>query len=117
MTLQLGAAFGKLGGAEVESYSVAVPEDRPDTLLRAVMVPAGKRYLVAVEGYCPKESASVGYKPTLYVGTAKSKPAVRSGRFGVVAIVEQDVEVRFAPHSSSGINNSSFEGTVYVLEV
>ena len=108
--------IGKLGGAEVESYPVSVPENRPDTLLHAVTVPAGKQYLVAAEGYCPTEAGN-NYKPTLYVGTAKSRPAVKNGRFGVVAIVEQDVEVRFAPHSSSGVNNSSFEGTVYVLEL
>ena len=109
--------IGKLGGAEVESYPVSVPENRPDTLLRAVTVPAGKQYLVAAEGYCPTESSSNNYKPTLYVGTARSKPAVRYGLFGVVAIVQQDVEVRFDPSSSSGINNSSFEGTVYVVEL
>ena len=110
--------IGKLGGgADLESYPVSVPENRPDTLLRAVTVPAGKQYLVAAEGYCPTEASSNSYKPTLYVGAAKSKPAVRYGLFGVVAIVQQDVEVRFEPASSSGINNSSFEGTVYVLEL
>ena len=109
--------IGKLGGADLESYPVSVPEDRPDTLLRAVTVPAGKRFLVAAEGYCPKESTSTNNKPTLYVGDVKSKPAVRYGRFGVMAIVEQDTEVRFDTYANAGLNNSSFEGTVYVLEL
>ena len=109
--------IGKLGGAEVESYPVSVPENQPDTLLRAVTVPAGKRLLVAAEGYCPKETTSLNNKPTLYVGDVKSKPAVRHGRFGVMAIVEQDTEVRFDTYTSSGVNNSSFEGTVYVVEL
>ena len=109
--------IGKLGGADVESYPVSVPEDRPDTLLHAVTVPAGKRFLVAAEGHCPKEASSATSKPTLYVGDVKSKPAVRYGRFGVMAIVEQDTEVRFDTNASSGINNSSFEGTVYTAEM
>ena len=109
--------IGKLGGADLESHPVSVPEDRPDTLLRAVTVPAGKRFLVAAEGYCPKEATSAPNKPTLYVGDVKSRPAVRYGRFSVMSIVEQDVEVRFDTYSNSGINNSSFEGTVYVLEL
>ena len=110
--------IGKLGGgADLESYPVSVPENRPDTLLRAVTVPAGKRFLVAAEGYCPKETSSQSNKPTLYVGDVKSIPAVRNGRFGVMAIVEQDTEVRFDTYTSSGLNNSSFVGTVYVLEL
>ena len=109
--------IGKLGGADVESYPVSVQENRPDTLLRAVTVPAGKRYLVAAEGYCPKQSSSPAANPTLYVGDVKSSPSVRYGRFSVMNIVEQDVEVRFDTFSNSSINNSSFEGTVYVLEL
>ena len=110
--------IGKLGGgAEMEEYPVSVPENRPDTLLRAVTVPAGKRYLVAAEGHCPIQAGSRNASPTLYVGDVKSLPAVRHGRFGVMDIVEQDVEVRFDTSSSSGLNNSSFEGTVYVLEL
>ena len=109
--------IGKLGGADLESYPVSVPEDRPNTLLRAVTVPAGKRFLVAAEGYCPRETSSAANKPTLYVGDVKSIPAVRYGRFGVMAIVEQDTEVRFDTYANAGLNNSSFEGTVYVLEL
>ena len=110
--------IGKLGGgADLESYPVSVPEGRPDTLLRAVTVPAGKRFLVAAEGHCPKETSSQSNKPTLYVGSVKSSPAVRYGRFGVMAIVEQDTEVRFDTYANSGLNNSSFEGTVYVVEL
>ena len=109
--------IGKLGGADVESYPVSVPENRPDTLLRSVTVPAGKRYLVAAEGYCPKQAGSPAANPTLYVGDVKSSPSVRYGGFSVMNIVEQDVEVRFDTYASSSINNSSFEGTVYVLEL
>ena len=109
--------IGKLGGGDLESYPVSVPENRPDTLLRAVTVPAGKRFLVAAEGYCPKETNSQSNKPTLYVGDVKSSPSVRYGRFGVMAIVEQDTEVRFDTYANAGLNNSSFEGTVYVLEL
>ena len=109
--------IGKLGGADVQSFPVSVPEDQPDTLLHAVTVPAGKRFLVAAEGYCPRETSSAANKPTLYVGDVKSKPAVRYGRFGVMAIAEQDVEVRFDTYANAGLNNSSFEGTVYVLEL
>ena len=109
--------IGKLGGGDLESYPVSVPENRPDTLLRAVTVPAGKKFLVAAEGYCPKEASSSQFRPTLYVGDVKSSPSVRYGRFGVMAIAEQDVKVRFDTSSTSGINNSSFEGTVYVLEL
>ena len=109
--------IGKLGGADVQSFPVSVPEDRPDTLLHAVTVPAGKRFLVAAEGYCPRETSSAANKPTLYVGDVKSSPSVRYGRFSVMNIVEQDVEVRFDTFSNSSINNSSFEGTVYVLEL
>ena len=109
--------IGKLGGADLESYPVSVPENRPDTLLRAVTVPAGKRYLVAAEGHCPKQASSAAVNPTLYVGDVKSSPSVRYGRFGVMAIAEQDVKVRFDTSSSTGLNNSSFEGTVYVLEL
>ena len=109
--------IGKLGGADVQSFPVSVPENQPDTLLRAVTVPAGKKFLVAAEGYCPKEASSSQFKPTLYVGDVKSLPAVRYGRFGVMAIAEQDVKVRFDTSASSGLNNSSFEGTVYVLEL
>ena len=110
--------IGKLGGgAEMEEYPVSVPENQPDTLLRAVTVPAGKRFLVAAEGYCPKESSSQANKPTLYVGDVKSSPAVRYGRFSVMAIVEQDTEIRFNTRDSLGLNNASFEGTVYVVEL
>ena len=109
--------IGKLGGADLKSYPVSVPENRPDTLLRAVTVPAGKKFLVAAEGYCPKEASSSQFKPTLYVGDVKSIPAVRYGRFGVMTIAEQDVKVRFDTSTSTGLNNSSFEGTVYVLEL
>ena len=109
--------IGKLGGAEMEEYPVSVSENRPDTLLRAVTVPAGKRYLVAAEGHCPKQAGSANANPTLYVGDVKSSPSVRYGRFSVMNIVEQDVEVRFDTFSNSSINNSSFEGTVYVLEL
>ena len=109
--------IGKLGGADLESYPVSVPENRPDTLLRAVTVPAGKKFLVAAEGYCPKEASSSQFRPTLYVGDVKSSPSVRYGRFSVMNIVEQDTEVRFDTYANSSINNSSFEGTVYVLEL
>ena len=110
--------IGKLGGgAEMEEYPVSVPENRPDTLLRAVTVPAGKKFLVAAEGHCPKQPSSAAANPTLYVGDVKSKPAVRYGRFGVMAIVEQDAEIRLDTYANSSINNSSFEGTVYVLEL
>ena len=110
--------IGKLGGgAEMEEYPVSVRENRPDTLLRAVTVPAGKRYLVAAEGHCPKQAGSPAANPTLYVGDVKSSPSVRYGRFSVMNIVEQDAEVRFDTYASSSINNSSFEGTVYVLEL
>lgn len=109
--------IGKLGGAEVESYPVSVPENQPDTLLRSVTVPAGKRLLVAAEGYCPKMTISVSVYPKLYVGSVSSMPSARYGHFGVMAIVEQDVEVRFDTSASSGANNSSFAGTVYVLEL
>ena len=110
--------IGKLGGGEeMEEYPVSVRENRPDTLLRAVTVPAGKRYLVAAEGYCPKQASSPAANPTLYVGDVKSSPSVRYGRFSVMDIVEQDTEVRFDTFANSAINNSSFEGTVYVLEL
>ena len=109
--------IGKLGGADLESYPVSVPANRPDTLLRAVTVSAGKRYLVAAEGHCPKQATSSNANPTLYVGDVKSSPSVRYGRFSVMNIVEQDVEVRFDTYANSSINNSSFEGTVYVLEL
>ena len=109
--------IGKLGGADVESYPVSVPENQPDTLLRAVTVPAGKRYLVAAEGHCPKMSGTVGYKPTLYIGSVKSMPVSRDSQFSVMAIVESSVEVRFDTYSTSSTLNSSFEGTVYVLEL
>ena len=82
--------IGKLGGADLESYPVSVRENRPDTLLRAVTVPAGKRYLVAAEGHCPKQATSSNANPTLYVGDVKSSPSVRYGRFSVMNIVEQD---------------------------
>ena len=101
----------------MEEYPVSVPENRPDTLLRSVIVPAGKRYLVAAEGHCPKQAGSPSANPTLYVGDVKSSPSVRYGRFSVMDIVEQDTEVRFDTYASSSINNSSFEGTVYVLEL
>ena len=109
--------IGKLGGADLESYPVSVRENRPDTLLRAVTVSAGKRYLVAAEGHCPKQAPSASANPTLYVGDVKSSPAVRYGRFSVMNIVEQDTEVRFDTYANSSINNSSFEGTVYVVEL
>ena len=109
--------IGKLGGADLESYPVSVRENQPDTLLRAVTVPAGKRYLVAAEGHCPKQATSATANPTLYVGDVKSSPSVRYGRFSVMNIVEQDAEVRFDTYANSSINNSSFEGTVYVLEM
>ena len=109
--------IGKLGGADLESYPVSVRENRPDTLLRELTVPGGKRYLVAAEGYCPKQAGSPSANPTLYVGDVKSSPSVRYGRFSVMNIVEQDTEVRFDTYASSSINNSSFEGTVYVLEL
>ena len=110
--------IGKLGGgADLESYPVSVSENRPDTLLRAVTVPAGKKFLVAAEGHCPKQASSANANPTLYVGDVKSSPSVRYGRFSVMNIVEQDVEVRFDTFANSSINNSSFEGTVYVLEL
>ena len=110
--------IGKLGGgAEMEEYPVSVPENRPDTLLRAVTVPAGKKFLVAAAGHSPKMASSASAKPTLYIGDVKSQPAERYGRFGVMNIVEQDVEVRFDTYANSAINNSSFEGTVYVLEL
>ena len=110
--------IGKLGGgAEMEEYPVSVPENRPDTLLCAVTVPAGKRYLVAAEGYCPRQAGPPAANPTLYVGDVKSSPSVRYGRFSVMNIVEQDTEVRFDTFANSSINNSSFEGTVYVLEL
>ena len=109
--------IGKLGGADVESYPVSVPENQPDTLLRAVTVPAGKRYLVAAEGHCPKMNGSANYKPTLYIGTVKSMPVGKDSQFSVMAIVENSVEVRFDTYSTSPTLNASFEGTVYVLEL
>ena len=109
--------IGKLGGADLESYPVSVSEGQPDTLLRSVTVPAGKRYLVAAEGYCPKMPASASYKQTLYIGSVQSQPVRKDGQFSVMAIVESSVEVRFDTGSNSGANNSSFEGTVYVLEL
>ena len=109
--------IGKLGGAKLESYPVSVPEFEPDTLLRAVTVPAGKRYLVAASGHSPKMSPSNNYKPALYIGDVKSQPVVKSGSFSVMAIVESSVEVRFDTNSSSGSSNATFEGMVYVLEL
>ena len=107
--------IGKLGGGDLESYPVSVPENQPDTLLRTVTVPAGKRYLVAAEGHCPRQSVS--NKPTLYIGNVKSQPAERYGRFGVMAIVESSVEVRFDTYATTSTHNASFEGAVYVLEL
>ena len=109
--------IGKLGGAEVEEYPVSVPEGQSDTLLRSVTVPAGKRYLVAAEGHCPKMPGSASNKPTLYIGSVQSMPAGKDKQFSVMAIVESSVEVRFDTYSSSGTLGSSFEGTVYVLEL
>ena len=109
--------IGKIGGADVQSFPVSVPENRPDTLLRAVTVPAGKRYLVAAAGHCPKMGSSAGYKPTLYIGGVKSMPVGKDSQFGVMAIVESSVEVRFDTYSTSSVNGSTFEGTVYVLEL
>ena len=110
--------IGKLGGgADLESYPVSVPEDRPDTLLRAVTIPAGKRFLVAASGRCPKMATNANYRPTLYIGNVKSQPAEQSSDFSVMAIVESSVEVRFDTRTSGGNSNSSFEGTVYILEL
>ena len=110
--------IGKLGGgAEMEEYPVSVPENQPDTLLRSVTVPAGKRYLGAAEGHCPKMPGSASNKPTLYIGSVQSMPAGKDKQFSVMAIVESSVEVRFDTYSSSGTLGSSFEGTVYVLEL
>ena len=109
--------LGKLGGAKMESYPVSVPENQPDTLLRAVTVPAGKRYLVAAAGHSPKMASSATNKPTLYVGNVRSQPAERYGEFAVMSIVESSAEIRFDTSASSGLNNASFEGTVYVLEL
>ena len=109
--------IGKLGGADLESYPVSVLEGQPDTLLRAVTVPAGKRYLVAAAGHCPKVGSSASYKPTLYIGGAQSMPVGKDSQFGVMAIVESSVEVRFDTYSTSSTTGSTFEGTVYVLEL
>ena len=109
--------IGKLGGVEIESYPVSVPENQPDTLLRSVTVPAGKRYLVAAEGHCPKMSSSASNRPTLYIGSVQSMPAGKDKQFSVMAIVESSVEVRFDTYSTSSVNGSTFEGTVYVLEL
>ena len=109
--------IGKLGGADLESYPVSVPEGQPDTLLRSVTVPAGKRYLVAAAGHCPKMGSSASYKPTLYIGGVKSMPVGKDSQFGVMAIVESSVEVRFDTYSTSSTTGSTFEGTVYVLEL
>ena len=109
--------IGKLGGAEVEEYPVSVPEGQSDTLLRSVIVPAGKRYLVAAEGHCPKVGSSASYKPTLYIGGVQSMPVGKDIQFGVMSIVESSVEVRFDTYSTSGVTGSTFEGTVYVLEL
>ena len=109
--------IGKLGGADLESYPVSVPEGQPDTLLRSVTVPAGKRYLVAAAGHCPKVGSSASYKPTLYIGGAQSMPVGKDSQFGVMAIVESSVEVRFDTYSTSSTTGSTFEGTVYVLEL
>ena len=110
--------IGKLGGgAEMEEYPVSVPEGQSDTLLRSVIVPAGKRYLVAAEGHCPKIASSASSKPTLYIGSVQSMPAGKDKQFSVMAIVESSVEVRFDTYSTSSTLNSSFEGTVYVLEL
>lgn len=109
--------LGKLGGADLESYPVSVPEDQPDTLLHAVTVPAGKRYLVAAAGHSPKMASLANYKPTLYVGSVKSQPAERYGQFSVMTIVENSAEIRFDTYVASGSSNATFEGTVYVLEL
>ena len=110
--------IGKLGGGgEIESYPVSVPANRPDTLLRAVTVPTGKRYLVAAAGHSPAMSPADSRKPTLYIGNVKSQPVGTGIQFSVMAIVESSVEVRLDTHSSSGTNNATFEGTVYVLEL
>ena len=109
--------IGKLGGAEMEEYPVSVPEGQSDTLLRSVTVPAGKRYLVAAEGHCPKMGSSDRYKPTLYIGGVQSMPVGKDSQFGVMAIVESSVEVRFDTYSTSSTTGSTFEGTVYVLEL
>ena len=109
--------IGKLGGADLKSYPVSVPENQPDTLLRTVTVPAGKRYLVAAAGHSPKMANGASYKPTLYIGSVKSQPAERYGQFSVMAIVESSTEVRFDTLAAVGANNASFEGTVYVLEL
>ena len=109
--------IGKLGGVEIESYPVSVPEGQSDTLLRSVTVPAGKRYLVAAEGHCPKIPSSASSKPTLYIGSVQSMPAGKDKQFSVMAIVESSVEVRFDTYSTSSVTGSTFEGTVYVLEL
>ena len=109
--------ISKLGGADLKSYPVSVPGNQPDTLLRAVTVPAGKRYLVAAEGHCPKVGASANYKPTLYIGGVQSMPVGKDIQFGVMSIVESSVEVRFDTYSTSSVTGSTFEGTVYVLEL
>ena len=109
--------IGKLGGADLESYPVSVPENQPDTLLRTVTVPAGKRYLVAATGHSPKMASAAGSKPTLYVGNVKSQPGERYGQFSVMAIVESSVEIRFDTYTTSTTGNATFEGTVYVLEL
>lgn len=109
--------IGKLGGAKLESYPVSVPENRPDTLLRAVTVPAGKQYLVAVAGNSPKMSSLATGKPTLYIGNVKSQPAEKYGQFGIMTIAESSVEIRFDTYTRTGTNNATFEGTAYVMEL
>ena len=44
-------------------------------------------------------------------------PVGKDSQFGVMSIVESSVEVRFDTYSTSTTLNSSFEGTVYVLEL
>lgn len=108
--------LGSLAATRLEKHEVTAPANSGDTLLLSLSVPAGKKALVCVVGSSPS-MPSVTYAPNITIGEVEAAPGLRYGEYGASRFVTGDIEVLFRPRAGSGINNATFTGAVYVLEM
>lgn len=107
--------LGKLGGAEVETIPVSVPEG--DHLLCSLDLEEDKTYLVGVTGVSSKTPGHI-YAPTVYIGNSISGyGGAKNEKWSVAGIVSGPVKVRLDSRSNTGINSANFDGVVFVVDI
>ena len=107
--------LGKLGGADVETIPVSVPEG--DHLLCSLDLEEDKTYLVGVTGVS-SDAPSVIYAPTIYIGNSISGYGRNENdKWSVAGIVSGPVKVRLDSRSSTGVNAANFDGVVFVVDI